>query len=243
MTPRDDFAESGLILVDKPPEWTSHDVVNFIRRRFAISKVGHCGTLDPIATGLLVIMLGRATKLSGRLLTQDKVYSGILCLGIETQTQDRAGEVTATAAVEGVTEADIRRVAARFTGDLLQVPPMVSALKVDGKRLYKLARSGQDIEREARPIHIYQLDIDAVEIPMVRFTVRCSKGTYVRTLCADIGRDLGCGGHMYDLRRLRSGAFSIDDAVTIDTLKTWDRAAFLAHMTPLASVVVGLMKG
>ncbi|NLF18549.1 MAG: tRNA pseudouridine(55) synthase TruB [Lentisphaerae bacterium] len=243
MTPRDDFAESGLILVDKPTEWTSHDVVNFIRRRFAISKVGHCGTLDPIATGLLVIMLGRATKLSARLLTQDKVYSGTLCLGIETQTQDRAGEVTATAAVEGVTEADIRRVAARFTGDILQVPPMVSALKVDGKRLYKLARSGQDIEREARPIHIYQLDIDAVEIPMVRFTVRCSKGTYVRTLCADIGRDLGCGGHMYDLRRLRSGAFSIDDAVTIDTLKTWDRAAFLAHMTPLASVVVGLMKG
>lgn len=242
MTPRDDFAESGLILVDKPPEWTSHDVVNFIRRRFAIGKVGHCGTLDPIATGLLVIMLGRATKLSARLLTQDKLYSGTLCLGVETHTQDRAGEVTATAAIEGITADDVRRVASHFTGDLLQVPPMVSALKVDGKRLYKLARSGQEVEREARPVHVYQFDIDEVNLPRVHFTVRCSKGTYVRTLCADIGRELGCGGHMADLRRLRSGAFSIDDAVTIDTLKTWDRAAFLSHMTPLASVVVGLMK-
>lgn len=244
MTPRDDYAESGLILVDKPQEWTSHDVVNFIRRRFAISKVGHCGTLDPIATGLLVVLLGRATKLSSRLLSQDKVYTGSMYLGVETHTQDRAGEVTATAepsAVSAVTAAAVRAVAARYTGPLLQVPPMVSALKKDGKRLYKLARGGQEVEREARPVHIHQLDIDAVDIPIVRFTVRCSKGTYVRTLCADIGRELGCGAHMYDLRRLRSGTFRVEDAYTIETIKTWDRATLLARMTPLAGVVVGLM--
>jgi len=118
---------------------------------------------------------------------------------------------------------------------------MVSALKKDGKRLYKLARGGQEVEREARPVHIHQLDIDAVDIPIVRFTVRCSKGTYVRTLCADIGRELGCGAHMYDLRRLRSGTFRVEDAYTIETIKTWDRATLLARMTPLAGVVVGLM--
>lgn len=242
MTPRDDYAESGLILVDKPQDWTSHDVVNFIRRRFAISKVGHCGTLDPIATGLLVVLLGRATKLSSRLLAQDKVYTGTLRLGIETHTQDRAGEITSSADPSAVTAEAVHAVVARFKGDLLQVPPMVSALKKDGKRLYKLARSGQDVEREPRPVHIYQLDIDAVDIPMVRFTVRCSKGTYVRTLCADIGRELGCGAHMYDLRRLRSGPFRIEDAHTIETIKTWDRAMFLSRMAPLASVVVGLME-
>jgi tRNA pseudouridine55 synthase len=241
MSPQDDYSESGLILVDKPQDWTSHDVVNFVRRRFAISKVGHCGTLDPIATGLLVLLLGRATRLSSRLLSQDKVYSGVLCLGVETHTQDRAGEVTATADPGGVTPEAVRAAAARFVGPIMQVPPMVSALKVDGQRLYKLARRGEEVEREPRPVQIHRFDIDAVEIPMVRFTVHCSKGTYIRTLCADVGRDLGCGAHMYDLRRLRSGSFRIEDAHTIEAIKTWDRPTFLARMTPLAGVVVGLM--
>ena len=242
MTSHDDYSESGLILVDKPPDWTSHDVVNFIRRRFSISKVGHCGTLDPIATGLLVVLLGRATKLSARLVTQDKVYAGALCLGVETHTQDRAGEVTATAETGEVTEAALRATFARFCGPLLQVPPMVSALKQDGRRLYKLARAGQEVDRAPRPIHIHRLEIDAVELPMVRFTVHCSKGTYVRTLCADIGRELGCGAHLHDLRRLRSGNFRVDDAHTIETIKSWDRPTFISHMMPLASVVVGLME-
>jgi tRNA pseudouridine55 synthase len=241
MPPPDDYAESGLILVDKPQDWTSHDVVNFIRRRFAIGKVGHCGTLDPIATGLLVLLLGRATRLSSRLLSQDKVYAGVLRLGVETHSQDRAGEVTATADPSAITAAAVRAVAARYVGRILQVPPMVSALKRDGQPLYKLARRGVDVEREPRPVQIHRLDIDAVEVPMVRLTVHCSKGTYIRTLCADIGHDLGCGAHLYDLRRLRSGNFRIEDAYTIDTIKTWDRPTFLAHMTPLASVVVGLM--
>jgi tRNA pseudouridine55 synthase len=243
MTQADDYAESGLILIDKPELWTSHDVVNFVRRRFGIPKVGHCGTLDPIATGLLVLVLGRATKLSSRLLVQDKLYAGSLRLGVETHTQDRAGEVTATADPCGVTIGAVRTAAARLTGDILQVPPMVSALKHDGRRLYKLARSGQEVEREPRPVRVHRFDIEAIDGPMVRFTVHCSKGTYVRTLCADLGRDLGCGAHLHDLRRLRSGSFRIEDAYSVDTLKTWDRPTFLAHMTPLAGVVMGLMEG
>jgi tRNA pseudouridine55 synthase len=242
MTPRDDYSDSGLILVDKPQDWTSHDVVNFIRRRFAISKVGHCGTLDPIATGLLVILLGRATKLSSRLLAQDKVYTGVLCLGVETHTQDRAGEVTATADPGAVTAEMVRTAAAAMVGHTLQVPPMVSALKRGGHRLYKLARHGEDVEREPRPVHIQRFDIEDVSVPMVRFTVHCSKGTYVRTLCADLGRTLGCGAHLHDLRRLRSGSFRVEDAYTIDALKAWDRPAFLSHMMPLAGVVMGLME-
>lgn len=241
MPRQDDYSESGLILVDKPQDWTSHDVVNFVRRRFGISKVGHCGTLDPIATGLLVLLLGRATRLSSRLLSQDKVYAGVLCLGIETHTQDRAGAVTATADPSTVTAEAVRAAAAHFVGHIMQVPPMVSALKHDGQRLYKLARRGEEVEREPRPVQIHRLDIESVDVPMVRFTVHCSKGTYIRTLCADIGRELGCGAHMYDLRRLRSGSFRIEDAHTIEAIKTWDRATFLARMTPLAGVVVGLM--
>jgi tRNA pseudouridine55 synthase len=241
MAQPDDSAESGLILIDKPEDWTSHDVVNFVRRRFGVRKVGHCGTLDPIATGLLVIVLGRATKLSSRLLMQDKVYAGSLRLGVETHTQDRAGEVVATAAPGPVSIAAVRAAAARLTGDIMQVPPMVSALKRGGRRLYKLARSGQEIEREPRPVRIHRFEIEAVDGPLVRFTVHCSKGTYVRTLCADLGRELGCGAHLHDLRRLRSGRFRLEDAYAIDTLKTWDRPAFLAHMTPLAGVVMELM--
>ena len=241
MPPQDDYSESGLILVDKTQDWTSHDVVNFVRGRFAISKVGHCGTLDPIATGLLVLLLGRATRLSSRLLSQDKVYTGVLRLGVETHTQDRAGEITATADFGSVTSDAVRAAAARFVGSIMQVPPMVSALKRDGQRLYKLARRGQEVEREPRPVQIHRFDIDTIDIPMVRFTVHCSKGTYIRTLCADLGKTLGCGGHMYDLRRLRSGSFRIEDAHTIETIKVWDRQTFMAHMTPLADVVVGLM--
>jgi len=243
MTPSDDYAESGLILIDKPEEWTSHDVVNFVRKRFGIRKAGHCGTLDPIATGLLVVVLGRATKLSSRLLMQDKIYTGSLRLGVETHTQDRAGEVTATKDPGAVTLDQVQAVAAGLTGDILQVPPMVSALKRGGRRLYKLARSGQDVEREPRPVRVHRFDIEAVEGPVVRFTVHCSKGTYVRTLCADLGRELGCGAHLHDLRRMRSGKYQVQDAYTIDTLKTWDRPAFLAHMTPIASVVMELMEG
>jgi tRNA pseudouridine55 synthase len=236
----DELAESGIILIDKPDEWTSHDVVNCIRRRFHIRKVGHCGTLDPIATGLLVIVCGKATKLSSRLTTQDKVYEGSLTLGIETHSQDRTGDVTAEHDPSGVTEEQVREVFAKYVGDLEQIPPMVSAIKKDGKALYRLARKGEEVEREPRAITIHSFEILEVDLPHVSFRVHCSKGTYVRTLCADIGRDLGCGAHMRDLRRLASGAFSIENAYTIDQIKSWEREEFLEKMTPLGVVLTSM---
>lgn len=236
-----DAAESGVLLVDKPTDWTSHDVVNFVRQRFKVRKVGHCGTLDPAATGLLVLVLGRATKISSRLMTQDKVYAGTMRLGVETNTEDSAGEVTATADASGVTEDEIRRVVGTYVGEIMQVPPMVSAIKKDGQPLYKLARKGQEIEREPRPVVIYSFDIGRVAVPDVEFEVKCSKGTYVRTLCADIGRELGCGGHLLGLRRLHSGSFSVDDAYDIETIKSWDREQLLNSITPLGQVLVELL--
>jgi len=236
-----ELAESGIILIDKPEEWTSHDVVNCIRRRFSIGKVGHCGTLDPIATGLLVIVCGRATKLSAHLTTQDKVYTGSLTLGVETHSEDRTGEVTATADPSGVTEEAVRAACAKFVGAIDQIPPMVSAIKQGGKALYKLARKGQEVEREARRITIHSLEITDIQLPHVSFRVHCSKGTYVRTLCADIGRELGCGAHMRDLRRLASGPFLIGNAYSMDDVKVWTREEFLARMTPLAKVLTDLV--
>lgn len=235
-----ELAESGILLVDKPGEWTSHDVVNCIRRRFGITKVGHCGTLDPVATGLLVIVMGRATKLSAHLTATDKVYAGTMRLGIETFTEDSDGEVVATADTSQVTAADVTRAAAAFVGDIMQVPPMVSAIKQGGKPLYKLARKGQEVEREPRPVHIHYLRIADIRLPDVDFEVSCSKGTYIRTLCADMGRALGCGAHMLALRRLACGSFHLRDAHTMDELKTWERAELLSAMTPLATVLVEL---
>lgn len=236
------LAESGILLVDKPVDWTSHDVVNCVRGRFRIRKVGHCGTLDPIATGLLVLVLGRATKLSDRLTTQDKTYTGTMRLGIETFTEDSAGEVTATADTSGITPDQIQRVAAAFLGETEQVPPMVSAIKKDGTPLYKLARKGQVVEREPRRITIRSLELERIEIPDVDFTVACSKGTYVRTLCADIGRQLGCGAHLLNLRRLRSGGFDVADAHGAEEIKTWAREKLLEHVIPLGEVLLMLME-
>ena len=235
------LAESGILLVDKPSEWTSHDVVNCIRRRFSVRKVGHCGTLDPAATGLLVVVLGRATRLSSRLTSQDKVYAGTMRLGVETFSEDRDGEVVATADTSRVTPDQIREVAARYEGEIMQVPPMVSAKKKDGKPLYKLARRGETVEREPRRVVVHYLKILNIAVPDVEFEVSCSKGTYVRTLCADMGRDLECGAHLLELRRLRSGAFNVADAHTMDEIKQWERDQLLDALMPLPQVLLGLM--
>jgi tRNA pseudouridine55 synthase len=241
MSQTDTIAESGVLLVDKPSDWTSHDVVNCVRRRFRFRKVGHCGTLDPAATGLLVLLLGRATKLSERLMNQDKVYAGTMRLGIETDSQDRDGQITATHDIAGLTEEDVRRAAQSFVGTLMQTPPMVSAVKKDGKPLYKLARKGQVVEREPRQIVIHNLTIGDVRMPDIDFEVSCGKGTYIRTLCADIGTALGCGAHLHSLRRLRSGSFSVDDAYTIDRIKSWEREQLMDAMIPLGDLLVRLM--
>ncbi|MDQ0290489.1 tRNA pseudouridine(55) synthase TruB [Oligosphaera ethanolica] len=231
----------GLLLVDKPMDWTSHDVVNCIRSRFNLSKTGHCGTLDPIATGLLVLLLGHATKLQDRLMSEDKVYTGTMRLGVETDSEDRTGVVTATADASGVTPEQVRTIAARFLGPQQQTPPMVSAIKKDGKPLYKLARKGEVIERESRPIVIHALELSRIALPDVDFCVHCSKGTYIRTLCADMGRALGCGAHMLELRRESSGSFQVADAVNMDAIKSWELPEFVQHVQPLGDVIAKLL--
>lgn len=215
------FNKNGIILVNKPAEWTSHDVVAFMRSRFNIVKVGHCGTLDPAATGLLVIVIGKFTKLSQKFSGEDKIYGGTILLGTETDSQDMDGNVTRTADYSAVTEDDLKAAFAKFTGEIMQTPPMVSAVKKDGERLYKLARQGVEVEREAKPVTIYSVDLANFQPPYCDFVVRCSKGTYIRTLCADVGAALGCGAALYRLNRIQSGEFSLNDAYDVDTIREW----------------------
>ena len=215
------YDRSGVLLVNKPKDWTSHDVVAFIRSRFNVLKCGHCGTLDPAATGLLVVVLGKFTKLSQKFSGEDKAYEGTILLGTETDSQDMDGNIIRQNDWSGVTEAQLRDAFASFVGDIEQIPPMVSAVKKDGERLYALARKGEEIEREPKPISIYSIDVSRVALPYADFTVECSKGTYIRTLCADVGAKLGCGAALYRLNRLRSGEFSLDDAVDVETIRQW----------------------
>ena len=218
------------MLLDKPKDWTSHDAVAFIRSKFNVSKVGHCGTLDPAATGLLVVVLGKFTKLSQKFSGEDKVYKATMLLGTETDSQDMDGNVVRTGDYSSVTEEKLREVIASFIGDQEQIPPMVSAVKKDGARLYELARKGVEVVRDPKPISIYNIDVEKIEFPYVSFTVYCSKGTYIRTLCSDMGAKLGCGGVLSALRRTRCGKFSIDDAITVDELKNMDQDEFTSMM-------------
>jgi tRNA pseudouridine55 synthase len=194
----------GAILVDKPAGPTSHDVVDNVRKQFAIKKAGHAGTLDPAATGLLLVLLGRGTKLSERLMSDDKVYSGVMKFGETTNSYDADGELIATADT--------------FVGDLMQTPPMVSAVKKDGVPLYKLARKGIEVERKPRLIHIYSFRFTNYEEPFGSFRVACTKGTYVRSLAHDLGQKLGCGAHLAALRRVVSGKFDVQDAIQYEDL-------------------------
>jgi tRNA pseudouridine55 synthase len=217
------FPHSGIVLVDKPKEWTSHDVVNFVRRRFSVAKVGHCGTLDPAATGLLVIVLGHATKMSQQLSGSDKTYEATILFGKETDSQDMDGQVISEKDCSFLTEDTVRAEFAKFAGEMEQIPPMVSAVKKDGIRLYELARAGKEIERDPKKITIYGLDVRKVYLPYADFILKCSKGTYVRTICSDIGRNLGCGAVLFSLRRSVCGEFNVENAVTVETMKTWEQ--------------------
>lgn len=208
----------GILIVDKPQGMTSHDVVDVIRRRFALKKVGHGGTLDPMATGVLVVLIGKCTKLSGRFLSDDKAYEATLVLGARSDTGDAEGRITPSAQAPDVSAAQAEAVFRGFLGDIEQVPPMYSALKVNGKKLYELARKGIEIERPPRTVSIRALAITHFALPEISFAVSCSKGTYVRTLCADIGDRLGCGAYLVRLRRTRSGSFDIGKAVTMDEI-------------------------
>lgn len=223
----------GILLVDKPAGMTSHDVVNAVRKMFKIEKAGHGGTLDPSATGLLVLLLGKGTKLSERVMGGDKVYEGVMRLGAATTTQDAEGDVVSGSDPSGLTEEAVRAAVASFTGDIYQTPPMVSALKKDGVPLYKLARKGEVVERQPRLVHVYRFQIVEFGIPDCRIEVKCTKGTYVRTLCHDVGEKLGCGGHLASLRRTQSGVFNVDRAIRFEDLKTLPRADLARHVLPL----------
>ena len=211
-------ALDGALLIDKPAGPTSHDVVDAIRRRFQIKKVGHCGTLDPNATGLLIIVLGRATKLSEKLMSDDKVYEGTVKFGETTNSYDADGELLSSLPVPPLTIESLNAATASFIGDLMQTPPMVSAVKIAGVPLYKLARKGIEVERKARLIHIYQFQFSAYTEPIGQFRVVCTKGTYVRSLAHELGQNLGCGAHLATLRRAASGKFDVSAALRLDAI-------------------------
>jgi len=206
----------GAILVDKPAGPTSHDVVDAIRRKFGIKKVGHCGTLDPNATGLLIIVLGRGTKLSEKLMGDDKVYEGTIEFGVTTDSYDSDGQILETKAVPPLTLEGLNELAAQFIGDQMQTPPMVSAIKKDGVPLYKLARKGVEVEREPRLVHIYNFRFANYAEPRGSFRLACTKGTYVRAIAHELGQKIGCGAHLAALRRSTSGKFDAADATPLE---------------------------
>ncbi len=232
-------ALDGALLIDKPAGPTSHDVVDVMRGQFGIRKVGHCGTLDPNATGLLIIVLGRGTKLSEKLMGDDKVYEGTLKFGETTNSYDSDGEILETKPVPPLTVAQLDVLADTFVGDQMQLPPMVSAIKKDGVPLYKLARKGIEVEREPRLIHIYTYRFTDYTAPFARFRVACTKGTYVRSLAHDLGQKIGCGAHLTELRRAVSGKFDVADAIPLEDLVKLSRAELEARVIPFLKLAAG----
>jgi tRNA pseudouridine55 synthase len=209
----------GVLLIDKPEGMTSHDVVDRVRHKLKMKRVGHAGTLDPNATGLLIILVGKATKLSQFLMGLDKTYEGVITLGVETTTQDAEGEVLSERPVPELSEEQVREAMKGFEGDQYQTPPMFSAKKVEGVPLYKLARKGKTIEREPRFIHVASFKLDRWESPDIEFTLACSKGTYVRTIANDLGEKLGCGGYLKELRRTDIERFRIEDSIELESFE------------------------
>jgi len=226
----------GVLLVDKAPGMTSHDVVAIVRRRLNTKKVGHCGTLDPLATGLLLIVLGRGTKIQDLLMAEDKEYVGTMSLGVTTDSQDADGKIVETKPVPELAREQIDAAFSKFHGDFYQMPPMVSAIKKEGVPLYKLARQGKTVEREPRFVHVYAHEIQAVRMPEIDFRVVCSKGFYVRTYAFDIGNELGCGAHLKKLRRTKSGKFTLEHAVTVEEIQTLDAATIEQRILSLPTV-------
>lgn len=235
MEPFDAF--DGALLVDKPVGPTSHDIVDRIRRRFGIKKVGHAGTLDPNASGLLIILLGRGTKLSEKLMADDKVYAGTVKFGETTDSYDADGKVLETKPVPQFTLEQLNELADSFVGDQMQTPPMVSAVKVEGVPLYKLARKGLEVERKPRLIHVYNFIFSRCELPMADFRLACTKGTYVRSIVHDLGQKVGCGAHLATLRRLVSGRFDVADASSLSSLLELSPDELQARVMPFLALV------
>ncbi len=223
----------GVLLIDKPTDHTSHDVVARIRGILRMKRVGHAGTLDPMATGLLVVLLGKATKLSQYLMSVDKCYTGAVKLGEITNTQDAEGEVLETRPVPELSEEQVRAALRGMVGDQYQIPPMFSAIKIKGQPLYKAARAGEEVEREPRFIRVKRFELTRWAAPdTLDFVVDCTKGTYVRTLAHDLGQKLGCGAHLCALRRISSGALNVDRAVTLEALQKMTPAEVQAALIP-----------
>ncbi len=230
-------ALDGAILIDKPAGPTSHDVVDAIRRQFQIKKVGHCGSLDPNATGLLIIVLGRGTKLSERLMSDDKVYEGAIKFGESTNSYDADGELTASLPVPPLTVDELNEAAAQFIGDQMQIPPMVSAVKKGGVPLYKLARKGIEVEREPRLIHIYNFRFSSYQEPVGNFRLACTKGTYVRSVAHELGQKIGCGAHLATLRRVTSGKFDAAQATPLDAVLKFSPKELEQRVIPFLKLV------
>ncbi|HOD52323.1 MAG TPA: tRNA pseudouridine(55) synthase TruB [Candidatus Hydrogenedentes bacterium] len=226
---------NGVLLIDKPAGPTSHDVVQHVRRAAHIRKVGHTGTLDPAATGLLILCLGRATRLSEFVAGMDKVYEGILRLGVVTSSHDLQGQVLEERRVPALSYDDLNGAFAAFTGQILQQPPMVSAVKIDGERLYKRARRGQEVERPARPVTVHEFSLKSFNGRDASFRLVCSSGTYARVLCFEVGERLGCGGTLAELRRLSVGNHSVEAAVTLEDLDSPD--AVRRRLLPVENVL------
>lgn len=236
----------GILLVDKPTGASSNAVLQRVRRALDAAKAGHAGTLDPLATGMLPVMLGEATKFANFLISSHKVYEATFCLGVETDSLDADGEVTCERAVPRLTRADIEAAAAALTGELQQVPPMVSAIKVNGERLYKAAREGREVERKARAVTVESFEVLDVDLPHVKVRVHCSKGTYIRVLGADLGEALGCGAHVTALRRCWVSPFENEAMHTPEDIEQQGEAlllpldAGLGHLARVAVDAAGL---
>ncbi len=216
----------GIIVVDKPSGMTSHDVVACVRRRLNMKRVGHAGTLDPLATGVLIILVGPATRLFDKFVSFDKAYQATMKLGLKTHSADIQGKTLEEKSFEGIDQQDVEKAFVQFTGEIEQVPPMVSAVKHKGERLYKLARRGLVVEREARKVRVDQLTVLDFSLPFVKFFLDCSKGTYVRQIAEDVGAVLGCGACITEIRRTKVGPFTIKEAVSLEEinanhLKRW----------------------
>jgi tRNA pseudouridine55 synthase len=230
---------NGILIVDKPQGWTSHDVVAKLRGIYRERRIGHSGTLDPMATGVLVVFLGRATRAVELCENDEKEYVAELLLGTVTNTQDTTGEVLETRPVD-VSQEDLERVLEQFTGPQSQIPPMYSAVKIGGKKLYELARKGQSVERKPREITISEFELLERQGDTCRLRIRCSKGTYVRTLCHDMGAALGCGGCMSSLRRTRAGRFTLDSAMGLEDIqKAQEQGRHMELLQPVDSLFSG----
>ena len=227
----------GVLLVDKPTDHTSHDVIARLRGKLKMKRIGHAGTLDPMATGVLIVLVGKATRASQYLMSLDKEYAGTIKLGQVTNTQDAEGEVLETCPVPVLTEAEVKVATQSFVGDQYQMPPMFSAIKIDGVPLYKSARKGEEIEREPRFVRVSSFEITRFSSPEIDFVLRCSKGTYVRTIAHDLGAKLGCGGHLSALRRTATGKFGVAQCLTLDQIQALTLPEIEKRLLPVYEAV------